>query len=531
MGQIVLFTKDDCTHCVHAKEILGNLDVPITELDVENDLQNRITMTVASGRHTVPQIFFNNNHIGGATELKALNLDELKKQTTEALAEPEPPAFLSNQPSEEDLETALLPLTAILDPHLPGNLTEHPEVGPVFEFYGNFFGFIPNKFDYMVLKPDSMGLHMAVLITNVLNSTDFIGRHMWPLVAFTTAFSAQCTYCAAHSAERVKVGCDREKFDNLDSLAGYLQGNGKTLDDLPFTNKEKAIINLTQKATLGKANVDDIEKVCEEFGILEFRKTCYGVDGLLTLMGAGNIFNDIIGFEIESSVKELLESSNLASDWSWGVHDTEAETDKYDFKKEPEFDPSAFSIHDARDRVFELIAPLLEKYGAFSDVLLPTWIATRPSKHNMQAMSCLYHSIFNSGKVKSETKHLMAYGFARTKNADSLAAEEKRITIEISDDEKVIRSKLALIDKHSNNLDGTWVSQLDTREALVMRLAACASRFPAVARGAITRDLANEFNPEEIVELALALMVLGAGERSMNLHEPLMHWILNGRGN
>lgn len=422
-------------------------------------------------------------------------------------------------------KAAMLPLTAILDPHLPGNITDHPQVGPVMAFYGNFFGFIPNKFDYMILKPESMGLHMGVLITNVLNATDFVGQHIWPLVAFTTATTARCTYCSAHSAERVKVSCEREKFDNLEYLAGYLRQNGTTLDDLPFTDQEKAIINLAQKATLGEADVNDIKRISKEFGVRNVRKICNGVDGLLTLMGAGNTFNDIIGFEIESSVKELVENSTLASEWDWGIHDTEDKVDKYDFRKGRPFDPASFSIYDAKDRAFELIAPILSKYDEYPDSLLPAWVAMRPSDNNMHAMSCLYHSTFNAGDVKSETKHLMAYGFSSAKKSNALAREEKRLAIETAKDKDAMAEKLALVGDHFTDSDITWLSQLDTRESLALQLAACASRFPAIVRGAITKKLADEFSPEEIVELALALMVLAAGERSANLQRPMLEWM------
>ena len=66
MGQIVVFSKSKCSHCIEAKSLLSELDIPFTDIDIEADINNSMLMSLASKRHTVPQIFFNNDHIGGA---------------------------------------------------------------------------------------------------------------------------------------------------------------------------------------------------------------------------------------------------------------------------------------------------------------------------------------------------------------------------------------------------------------------------------------------------------------------------------
>ncbi len=65
MGEIVVFSKSNCHHCSDAKSLLSELHIPFTDIDIEADIQNSMLMSLASKRHTVPQIFFNDYHIGG----------------------------------------------------------------------------------------------------------------------------------------------------------------------------------------------------------------------------------------------------------------------------------------------------------------------------------------------------------------------------------------------------------------------------------------------------------------------------------
>jgi glutaredoxin 3 len=81
--KIVIYTKDSCPYCVKAKSLLKIKNAAFQEIKVVNDdiLQEMIKKSL--GRKTVPQIFINDQSIGGCDDLYALNdqgkLDQLLK--------------------------------------------------------------------------------------------------------------------------------------------------------------------------------------------------------------------------------------------------------------------------------------------------------------------------------------------------------------------------------------------------------------------------------------------------------------------
>lgn len=78
MGRILIYITTGCTHCVRAKKIFDNKNVPYELVNLVVEPHRRDEMITASGgKKTVPQIFFNDEHIGGADDLYALELDGL----------------------------------------------------------------------------------------------------------------------------------------------------------------------------------------------------------------------------------------------------------------------------------------------------------------------------------------------------------------------------------------------------------------------------------------------------------------------
>src|ERR1043166_1207405 len=73
MAKIVMYTTQYCPYCVQAKALLRHKGVPFEEVDVGADADLREKMVEASGRRTVPQIFVNDQPIGGYEELRALD--------------------------------------------------------------------------------------------------------------------------------------------------------------------------------------------------------------------------------------------------------------------------------------------------------------------------------------------------------------------------------------------------------------------------------------------------------------------------
>jgi glutaredoxin 3 len=70
---IVVYSTLLCPYCHRAKALLRQKGVNFTEIDVGMDVEKRAEMTKrAHGRHTVPQIFVGETHVGGCDDLYAL---------------------------------------------------------------------------------------------------------------------------------------------------------------------------------------------------------------------------------------------------------------------------------------------------------------------------------------------------------------------------------------------------------------------------------------------------------------------------
>ena len=72
MAEVTIYTTPYCPYCVNAKRLLERKGVAYREINVANDAQLRIEMEQRSRRRTVPQIWINENHIGGCDDLYAL---------------------------------------------------------------------------------------------------------------------------------------------------------------------------------------------------------------------------------------------------------------------------------------------------------------------------------------------------------------------------------------------------------------------------------------------------------------------------
>lgn len=70
---VVIYTTTYCPYCIRAKRLLDSKQVSYREIKVDNDPEQRREMTRLSGRHTVPQIWIGDRHIGGCDELHALD--------------------------------------------------------------------------------------------------------------------------------------------------------------------------------------------------------------------------------------------------------------------------------------------------------------------------------------------------------------------------------------------------------------------------------------------------------------------------
>jgi len=68
--QVDVYTTQTCPYCFAAKNLLTERGINFDEYDVSFDPAMRKKLMDKTGRRTVPQIFFNDQHIGGYTDLE-----------------------------------------------------------------------------------------------------------------------------------------------------------------------------------------------------------------------------------------------------------------------------------------------------------------------------------------------------------------------------------------------------------------------------------------------------------------------------
>lgn len=73
MARVVIYTTAMCPYCVNAKKLLAEKGVAIEEIRVDRDPQLRQEMMAKSKQRTVPQIWIGDFHVGGFTDLWALD--------------------------------------------------------------------------------------------------------------------------------------------------------------------------------------------------------------------------------------------------------------------------------------------------------------------------------------------------------------------------------------------------------------------------------------------------------------------------
>ena len=73
MKAVEIYTQPRCGFCTAAMRLLSSKGAPVTEHDVSKVPGKRAEMMQrAKGRHTTPQIFIGDTHVGGCDDLFAL---------------------------------------------------------------------------------------------------------------------------------------------------------------------------------------------------------------------------------------------------------------------------------------------------------------------------------------------------------------------------------------------------------------------------------------------------------------------------
>lgn len=71
--KIEVYTWGYCPFCIRAKNLLSDRGMPFTEINLDGKDEELTKLRERTGQRTVPQIFIDDEFIGGFSELSALN--------------------------------------------------------------------------------------------------------------------------------------------------------------------------------------------------------------------------------------------------------------------------------------------------------------------------------------------------------------------------------------------------------------------------------------------------------------------------
>jgi len=73
--KIEMYATSWCPYCEYARTLLRSKGAAFVEISLEQHPERRAEMIQRSGRHTVPQIFIGDRHIGGSDDLADLDAE------------------------------------------------------------------------------------------------------------------------------------------------------------------------------------------------------------------------------------------------------------------------------------------------------------------------------------------------------------------------------------------------------------------------------------------------------------------------
>jgi len=74
MAPVTMYSTRICPYCVMAEKLLAKKGIAVEKILLDNEPGLRKEMVERTGRTTVPQIFIGERHVGGYTDLAALDL-------------------------------------------------------------------------------------------------------------------------------------------------------------------------------------------------------------------------------------------------------------------------------------------------------------------------------------------------------------------------------------------------------------------------------------------------------------------------
>ena len=72
MPKVEIYSKKSCINCEKTKKIFDEIQLPYSEIFIDQDYRLAIGMINKSGKNTVPQVFIDNVSVGGYGEILSM---------------------------------------------------------------------------------------------------------------------------------------------------------------------------------------------------------------------------------------------------------------------------------------------------------------------------------------------------------------------------------------------------------------------------------------------------------------------------
>ena len=72
MKNVEMYTGPLCAFCDAAKRLLARNNIPFKEINITQEDKMNEMLSKSNGKKTIPQIFFDDHHVGGYEELRVL---------------------------------------------------------------------------------------------------------------------------------------------------------------------------------------------------------------------------------------------------------------------------------------------------------------------------------------------------------------------------------------------------------------------------------------------------------------------------
>lgn len=410
---ITLFTKPSCPYCARAKAVLQQAGLDYEEHNVKANERTADASVSFSGVSTVPQVFIGDYHINGAEDLEQLHQSQRLSQLLDSINGASLPL---NSISDYDLHKRAedMMLRSVI-PQSDGSRTDDPEAWPILRFYKQFFGFWPNTFAYLHHWPEAYKLFVYCHNFSAVGAAKkSLGDLSMYASGYSTSNAHGCSYCQVHSA----ATGGGESLEVVKQLKQAREGQAN--ENNPFGPLELAIADLAAEATRNQVTPTTINKIRDlSDDSHQTQSNLVGVEMIAAAFGFLNVFNDLMGLEIEGEwAQQAREQAGIEA----GRHGSESSNPSnldYDL---PQGSPTIEEMLAKYDAAVEDVQAHAEQALG----LLPAWMQAWPQPL-VKRHAYFYCEIMGNRDhtlIPSELKHLMARVSAIAKDHTYLAAVE-----------------------------------------------------------------------------------------------------------